>query len=108
MAEAFWDKAAAQGSEAPDGMDDLSELGDLVDQAVAVGFRPSWIEPAQAPDDHRAGTTISDMAKMVGWPTFALEHFMFGLVLGALALGRSRATSRADSGSGVRSAMLTS
>lgn len=28
FAEAFWDKAAAQGSEAPDGMDDLSELGD--------------------------------------------------------------------------------
>ena len=55
-----------------------------------------------------AGTTISDMAKMVGWPTFALEHLMFGLVLGALALGRSRATSRADSSSGVRSAMLVS
>lgn len=46
FAEAFWDKAAAQGSEAPDGMDDLSELGDPVDQAVAVGFRPSWIETA--------------------------------------------------------------
>ena len=27
-------------------MDDLSELGDLVDQAVAVGFRPLWIETA--------------------------------------------------------------
>jgi SAM-dependent methyltransferase len=46
FAEAFWDKAAAQGSEAPDGMDDLSELSYLVDQAVAVGFRPLWIETA--------------------------------------------------------------
>ena len=55
-----------------------------------------------------AGTTISDMAKMVGWSTFALEHLMFGLVLGALALRRSHVTSGADSGSGVRSAMLTS
>ena len=55
-----------------------------------------------------AGTTISDMAKMVGWSTFALEHLMFGLVLGGLALRSSRATGRADSGSGVRSAMLVS
>ena len=55
-----------------------------------------------------AGTTISDMAKMVGWPTFALEHLMFGLVLGALALCWLPAASRADSGPGVRSAMLTS
>lgn len=55
-----------------------------------------------------AGTTISDMAKMVGWPTFALEHLMFGLVLGALALCWLPAASRADLGPGVRSAMLTS
>ena len=33
-----------------------------------------------------SGTTISDMTSMVGWVTFAAEHMMFGLALGALAL----------------------
>jgi hypothetical protein len=56
-----------------------------------------------------AGTAISDMAKMVGWSTFALEHLMFGLVLGAVALRWTpTGTGTADSDSGVRSAMLTS
>ena len=32
-----------------------------------------------------SGSTISDMAKMVGWATFAVEHMMFGVVLGVLA-----------------------
>jgi hypothetical protein len=30
-----------------------------------------------------AGSTISDMADMVGWGTFAVEHAIFGMVLGA-------------------------
>lgn len=55
-----------------------------------------------------AGTTISDMAKMVGWSTFVLEHLMFGLVLGALALRWTPAKKTADSDSAARSAMLTS
>ncbi len=57
FADGFWDKAAAQGSEAPDIMDDLSELGDLVDQAIAVGFRPLWIETASRDelDDFESG-----------------------------------------------------
>lgn len=29
-----------------------------------------------------AGKTISDMAEMVGWGTFAIEHVIFGMVLG--------------------------
>ena len=32
-----------------------------------------------------SGSTISDMANAVGWVTFAVEHMMFGAVLGALA-----------------------
>lgn len=30
-----------------------------------------------------AGATISDMAEMVGWGTFTIEHVIFGMVLGA-------------------------
>ena len=33
-----------------------------------------------------SGVVISNMASMVGWATFAIEHMMFGLVLGAIAL----------------------
>jgi hypothetical protein len=29
---------------------------------------------------------ISHMARMVGWPTFALEHMLFGAVLGGVVL----------------------
>ena len=37
------------------------------------------------------GTPISDMAGMVGWPTFAVEHGLFGLVLGLwFVLGSER------------------
>lgn len=31
------------------------------------------------------GSTISDMASMVGWVTFAVEHMMFGAVLGVVS-----------------------
>jgi hypothetical protein len=40
-----------------------------------------------------SGTTISHMAQTVGWATFAIEHMMFGLALGAALLV---VTSRAD------------
>lgn len=54
------------------------------------------------------GTTISDMASMVGYATFAVEHMMFGLVLGALALRTSPADrSIAAEVRGARSAMLS-
>jgi uncharacterized membrane protein YagU involved in acid resistance len=36
-----------------------------------------------------SGDTISDMASMVGYATFAVEHMMFGAVLGLLAVRRS-------------------
>ena len=41
-----------------------------------------------------AGPVITNMAKMVGWSTFAVEHLMFGTVLGLLtcALSRSNQT----------------
>ena len=31
-----------------------------------------------------SGAVITDMARMVGWSTFAIEHLMFGTVLGLL------------------------
>ena len=54
-----------------------------------------------------SGTTIADMASMVGWATFAIEHMMFGLVLGALALRTASADHSTDAVVGARSAMLS-
>ena len=42
-----------------------------------------------------SGSTISDMASMVGSATFAIEHMMFGLVLGVLAVRGASADSPA-------------
>ncbi len=54
-----------------------------------------------------SGTIISDMASMVGWATFAVEHTMFRLVLGALALRTVPAGDTTATLSGARSAMLS-
>ncbi|HEX2031165.1 MAG TPA: hypothetical protein VHL78_07175, partial [Actinomycetota bacterium] len=37
-----------------------------------------------------AGEPIAEMPAMVGWPTFTIEHALFGLVLGLWALARPR------------------
>jgi len=39
-----------------------------------------------------AGPVITNMAKMVGWSTFAFEHLMFGTVLGLLTFALSRSS----------------
>lgn len=53
-----------------------------------------------------AGKPISDMASMVGWPTFAVEHVIFGMMLGAgVIVARRLWASQPDTGS-VRSAVL--
>jgi len=54
-----------------------------------------------------SGTTISDMASMVGYATFAVEHVMFGLVLGVLALRTAPVDSATADVRGARSAMLS-
>ena len=54
-----------------------------------------------------SGTTISNMASMVGWATFAIEHMMFGLVLGALAVRTAPVDRSTDAVVGARSAMLS-
>ena len=54
-----------------------------------------------------SGSTISDMASMVGRATFAVEHMMFGLVLGAFALRHAPAESETAAVIGARSAMLS-
>ncbi|MGI8757180.1 MAG: hypothetical protein ACR2MB_15270 [Acidimicrobiales bacterium] len=41
-----------------------------------------------------SGSVLSDMAKMVGWTTFAVEHLIFGLTVGAVLLVASRGTDR--------------
>ena len=53
------------------------------------------------------GDVISDMASMVGWATFAVEHMMFGLVLCAIASRTTLADSPAAEVRGARSAMLS-
>ena len=54
-----------------------------------------------------SGTTISEMAKMVGWATFAVEHMMFGIVVGALAVRTAPADDTTAAVGGARSAMLS-
>jgi hypothetical protein len=48
------------------------------------------------------------MARMVGWASFAIEHVMFGLVLGAFALHRGSAVEPAGTPTEARSAILSS
>lgn len=53
-----------------------------------------------------AGKPISDMASMVGWGTFTVEHIIFGMMLGAgVVIARRLWASQPDTGS-VRSAVL--
>ena len=54
-----------------------------------------------------SGDVIADMATMVGHGTFAVEHMMFGVVLGALALLGQHAEEGAEATTTSRSAMLT-
>ena len=37
-----------------------------------------------------SGDTISNMARIVGYPTFAIEHIMYGMALAAFLLAVSR------------------
>ena len=54
-----------------------------------------------------SGSAISDMATMVGWATFAVEHMMFGIVVGALAVRTAPADDTTAAVGGARSAMLS-
>ncbi len=54
-----------------------------------------------------SGTAISHMASMVGWATFAVEHMMFGVVLGILAVRTAPTESALGTVNDPRSAMLS-
>ena len=54
-----------------------------------------------------SGSTISGMASMVGWATFAVEHMIFGLAVGAIARRGASVVSTPAATVGVRSAMLS-
>jgi uncharacterized membrane protein YagU involved in acid resistance len=54
-----------------------------------------------------SGSTISDMASMVGWATFAAEHLVFGAILGALAMRSARVTGEPAVSAAAPSAMLS-
>ncbi|MCA1701970.1 MAG: hypothetical protein LC808_01335 [Actinobacteria bacterium] len=69
---------------------------------VAMGISSVALLPATA-SLLGGGEPISDMPTIVGWPTFSLEHILFGVVLGAiLALRGDGLGSRATSSRQVR------
>ncbi len=69
-------------------------LGAAVVWGAIVFAVSSWITLPLAANVFNSGDQITHMAKMVGYPTFLIEHLMFGLALGALLLARP--ASRAD------------
>ena len=54
----------------------------------------SWVGLPIAAAIFNSGDQITDMAKMVGYGTFLVEHVMFGLALGLLYLNRRVSASR--------------
>ena len=50
----------------------------------------AWIALPIAAALFDGGNPIRNMASMVGYPTFIVEHLMFGAVLGILLLAASR------------------
>ena len=54
-----------------------------------------------------SGTAISHMTSMVGWATFAVEHLIFGVVLGILAVRTAPTESALGTVYDPRSAMLS-
>jgi hypothetical protein len=50
----------------------------------------AWIGLPVAAALFGGGDPISNMASMVGYPTFIAEHLVFGVTLGLLLVGRSR------------------
>lgn len=59
---------------------------------LAVFVMSSFIGLPIAAKFTSAGPTITNMAKIVGWSTFAVEHLMFGTALGLLTFALSRST----------------
>ncbi len=51
----------------------------------------SWIALPLAAAVLGSGAQIAHMASMVGYPTFIVEHLMFGLVLGLVLRARRTA-----------------
>ena len=52
-----------------------------------------------------AGNTISDMPQMVGWATFAIEHLLFGMILGIGVAAVRAAAAPASAGENVSAAL---
>ncbi len=64
---------------------------------LAVFAVSTFIDLPAAASITGSGDTISNMARMVGYPTFAIEHIMYGMALVAflLAVSRNDATTTA-------------
>ncbi len=84
----------------------------LVPAGIAFGFAAfvvsSFVALPLAAAITGSGATISDMAKMVGWTTFAAEHMMFGFVLGLVALRLASTPNTTDARVDTRTAILSS
>jgi len=53
---------------------------------LAVFATAAWVDLPAAASITGAGDPIANMATMVGYPTFALEHLMYGVALGGFLL----------------------
>ena len=85
----------------------LGVLIHMMTGAMAVFVVSAFVGLPVAAKITNSGTIISDMASMVGWATFAIEHMMFGLVLGTLALRAAPVDRPTDAVVDARSAMLS-
>jgi len=74
-------------------------LGAAIAWGLIVFAMSSWIGLPIAAALFGGGEPIRDMASMVGYPTFILEHLLFGATLGFLLLGISR--NRSEQAGGV-------
>lgn len=76
-------------------------LGAAMVWGLIVFVISSWIGLPVAAALFGGGDPIRDMASMVGYPTFIIEHLMFGAALGILLLRASR-NSAEQAGSSTR------
>jgi hypothetical protein len=68
----------------------VSLVGAAMMWGLIVFAISAWIGLPVAAALFGGGDPIRDMASMVGYPTFIVEHLMFGAALGILLLGASR------------------
>jgi hypothetical protein len=59
---------------------------------LAVLAVSAFVDLPPAASITRSGDTITNMARIVGYPTFAVEHLMYGIALGTFLLATTHRT----------------